>query len=93
MVAQQIKREIADMLLRDKILQQAILPETALGTDKYLYSLTTISDVEVSVCQKGTFIFCNFLNLFLPGLCIIRTKFFSGLSFDVKQLSIEKYVT
>lgn len=48
MVAQQIRRELADMLLRDKVLQQAILPETALGADKYLSSLTTISDVEVS---------------------------------------------
>lgn len=35
------------MLLRDKILQQAILSETALGADKYLSSLKTISDVEV----------------------------------------------
>lgn len=48
MVAQQIRRELADMLLKDKVLQQAILPETALGADKYLSSLTTISDVEVS---------------------------------------------
>lgn len=52
MVAQQIRRELADMLLKDKVLQQAILPETALGANKYLSSLTTISDVEVSGDQQ-----------------------------------------
>lgn len=36
------------MLLTDKVLQYAILPEAALGADRYLSSLTTISDVEVS---------------------------------------------
>lgn len=36
------------MLLTDKVLQYAILPEAALGADLYLSSLTTISDVEVS---------------------------------------------
>lgn len=48
MVAKQIRREISDMLLTDKVLQYAILPEAALGADRYLSSLTTISDVEVS---------------------------------------------
>ncbi|KDP27625.1 hypothetical protein JCGZ_19630 [Jatropha curcas] len=48
MVAKQIQRELSDMLLTDKVLQYAILPEAALGADKYLSSLTTISDVEVS---------------------------------------------
>lgn len=48
MVAKQIRRELSDMLLTDKVLQYAILPETSLGADRYLSSLTTISDVEVS---------------------------------------------
>lgn len=48
MVAKQIQRELSDMLLTDKVLQYAILPEASLGADRYLSSLTTISDVEVS---------------------------------------------
>ena len=48
MVAKQIRRELSDMLLTDNVLQHAILPEVALGADRYLSSLTTISDVEVS---------------------------------------------
>lgn len=48
MVAKQIQRELSDMLLTDKVLQCAVLPEAALGADQYLSSLTTISDVEVS---------------------------------------------
>ncbi|KAK4477190.1 hypothetical protein RD792_016403 [Penstemon davidsonii] len=48
MVAKQIRREISEMLITDKVLQYAILPEAALGADRYLSSLTTISDVEVS---------------------------------------------
>ncbi|KAK2665466.1 hypothetical protein Ddye_004040 [Dipteronia dyeriana] len=48
MVAKQIMRELSDMLLSDKVLQFAVLPEAALGADRYLSSLTTISDVEVS---------------------------------------------
>lgn len=48
MVAKQIQRELSDMLLTDKVLQYAVLPETALGADRYLSSLTTISDVVVS---------------------------------------------
>ncbi|KAL8143764.1 hypothetical protein V2J09_016796 [Rumex salicifolius] len=48
MVAKQIQRELSDMLLTDKNLQYAILPEASLGADRYLSSLTTISDVEVS---------------------------------------------
>ncbi|GBG84632.1 hypothetical protein CBR_g38914 [Chara braunii] len=48
MVAQQIKREIAEMLLRDTVLKQAVLPETALGADKYLTSVATVTDVELS---------------------------------------------
>ncbi|KAJ6838239.1 putative ribosome-binding factor A, chloroplastic [Iris pallida] len=48
MVAKQIRRELSDMLLTDKVLQYAILPEASLGADRYLSSLTTISDVEYS---------------------------------------------
>uniref|UniRef100_A0A7N0ZR19 Ribosome-binding factor A n=1 Tax=Kalanchoe fedtschenkoi TaxID=63787 RepID=A0A7N0ZR19_KALFE len=48
MVAKQILRELSNMLLTDKVLQYAVLPEVALGADRYLSSLTTISDVEVS---------------------------------------------
>ncbi|XP_022747876.1 probable ribosome-binding factor A, chloroplastic [Durio zibethinus] len=48
MVAKQIRRELSDMLLTDKVLQYAVLPEASLGADRYLSSLTTISDVKVS---------------------------------------------
>lgn len=48
MVAKQIRRELSAMLLTDNVLQFAVLPEAALGADRYLSSLTTISDVEVS---------------------------------------------
>ncbi|KAE8698691.1 putative ribosome-binding factor A [Hibiscus syriacus] len=48
MVAKQIRRELSDMLLTDKVLQFAVLPDASLGADRYLSSLTTISDVEVS---------------------------------------------
>uniref|UniRef100_A0A1J3G010 Putative ribosome-binding factor A, chloroplastic n=1 Tax=Noccaea caerulescens TaxID=107243 RepID=A0A1J3G010_NOCCA len=48
MVAKQIMRELSDMLLTDTVLQHAVLPEASLGADRYLSSLTTISDVEVS---------------------------------------------
>ena len=40
MVAKQIQRELADMLTRDPIMQRAVLPEAALGADRYLSSLT-----------------------------------------------------
>lgn len=48
MVAKQIQRELSDMLLTDKVLQYAVLPEASLGADRYLSSLTTITDVQVS---------------------------------------------
>lgn len=48
MVAKQIQREISDMLLTDKVLRFAIQPEAALGADRYLSSVTTISGVEIS---------------------------------------------
>ncbi|XP_062209504.1 uncharacterized protein LOC133911327 [Phragmites australis] len=43
MVTKQIQRELAEMLTRDPILQHAVLPEAALGADRYLSSLTTIA--------------------------------------------------
>lgn len=48
MVSQQIKREISEMLLYDKVVQAAVLPETALGADMYLTAVATVSDVEMS---------------------------------------------
>ncbi|KAI0515732.1 hypothetical protein KFK09_008399 [Dendrobium nobile] len=48
MVAKQIRRELSDMLLTDKVIKYAVLPEASLGADRYLSSLTTISDVVVS---------------------------------------------
>ncbi|RZC05158.1 probable ribosome-binding factor A, chloroplastic [Glycine soja] len=48
MVAKQIRRELSHMLLTDKVLQYAVLPEASLGADRYLSSLTTITDVQVS---------------------------------------------
>lgn len=60
MVAKQIRRELSDMLLTDKVLQYAILPEAALGADRYLSSLTTISDVEVSADLQVRFWLFNF---------------------------------
>ncbi|PAN25922.1 hypothetical protein GQ55_4G345800 [Panicum hallii var. hallii] len=61
MVAKQIQRELADMLTRDPVLQRAVLPEAALGADRYLSSLTTIADVELSndlqVCKVFVSVF------------------------------------
>lgn len=57
MVAKQIRRELSDMLLTDKNLQYAVLPEAALGADRYLSSVTTISDVEVSTDLQVIFCF------------------------------------
>ncbi|XP_039842322.1 probable ribosome-binding factor A, chloroplastic [Panicum virgatum] len=61
MVAKQIQRELADMLTRDPVLQRAVLPEAALGADRYLSSLTTIADVELSndlqVCKVYVSVF------------------------------------
>ncbi|KAM1086289.1 hypothetical protein ACFX2I_011876 [Malus domestica] len=56
MVAKQIKRELFDMLLTDEVLQYAILPEVSLDANRYLSSLTTISDVEVSTDLQETFL-------------------------------------
>jgi len=68
MVAKQIRRELSDMLLTDKVLQYAILPETSLGADRYLSSLTTITDVQVSGDLQASFLSLSlclqFLNLY-----------------------------
>ena len=56
MVAKQIRRELSDMLLTDKNLQYAVLPEAALGADRYLSSVTTISDVQISADLQVFFI-------------------------------------
>ncbi|GLT86130.1 hypothetical protein SLE2022_042920 [Rubroshorea leprosula] len=50
MEAQQIRRELSDMLVTDKVLQYAVSPEAAweLTGDSCLPWLTTISNVEVS---------------------------------------------
>lgn len=70
MVAKQIQRELSDMLLTDKVLQYAVLPEASLGADRYLSSLTTISDVEVSSdLQVG-------LHLMINPLILISLHFF-----------------
>ena len=70
MVAKQIQRELSDMLLTDKVLQYAILPEAALGADKYLSSLTTISDVEVSTDLQVDFsLFCVYVEWVSVNLC------------------------
>ncbi|KAJ3672678.1 hypothetical protein LUZ60_007399 [Juncus effusus] len=47
-VSKQIMRELSDLLARDQVVKSAILPESALGADFYLSSVTTITDVEVS---------------------------------------------
>lgn len=69
MVANQIRREISDMLLTDKVLQFAVLPEAALGADRYLSSLTTISDVEVSGDLQVSF---HLFYYFFPFQLILR---------------------
>ena len=48
MVAQQIKRELSEMMLYDKVLREAVVPEAALGADMYLSSVATVSEVELS---------------------------------------------
>jgi len=72
MVAKQIQRELSDMLLTDKVLQYAVLPEAALGADKYLSSLTTISDVEVSADLQVKFLlFCVYVKWVSVNLCVV----------------------
>lgn len=48
MVAQQLKREISDMLLKDSILQEAMMPERALGVDLSVSSVASVTDVMLS---------------------------------------------
>lgn len=64
MVAKQIRRELSDMLLKDKVLQYAVLPEASLGADRYLSSLTTISDVEVSADLQVSLL----VEIFMPSV-------------------------
>uniref|UniRef100_A0A453QRA5 Uncharacterized protein n=1 Tax=Aegilops tauschii subsp. strangulata TaxID=200361 RepID=A0A453QRA5_AEGTS len=63
MVAKQIQRELADMLTHDPVIQRAVLPEAALGADRYLSSLTTIADVELpndfQVCKVYVSVFVD----------------------------------
>lgn len=48
MVSKQIMRELSEIIQRDEVVMHAILPESALGADLYLSSVTTITEVEVS---------------------------------------------
>jgi hypothetical protein len=48
MVAKQIMRELSEIVQRDQVVTHAVLPESALGADLYLSSVTTITDVEVT---------------------------------------------
>lgn len=82
MVAKQIMRELSDMLLTDANLQYAILPEAALGADRYLSSVTTISDVDLSADLQVMFLhFFSFAgNLLL----------FCGMEFLVKCCGIRQ---
>lgn len=64
MVAKQIQRELSDMLLTDKVLQFAVLPEASLGADRYLSSLTTITDVQVSADLQVLILFLSTLTAF-----------------------------
>lgn len=48
MVSKQIMRELAEIIDRDQAVRHAILPESALGADLYLSSVTTVTDVEVT---------------------------------------------
>ncbi|KAF3324736.1 hypothetical protein FCM35_KLT10893 [Carex littledalei] len=48
MVSKQIMRELAEIIDRDQVVRHAILPESALGADLYLSSVTTVTDVEVT---------------------------------------------
>lgn len=94
MVAKQIMRELSDMLLTDTHLQSAILPEAALGADRFLSSVTTISDVELSADLQVMFLhffsfagnlvlFYGILLEFVVKCCGIRQL---GFFFLVNQL-------
>lgn len=92
MVAKQIRRELSDMLLTDKVLQYAVLPEAALGADRYLSSLTTVSDVEVSGDLQVRFLVWVFdeikclhvyvmKSLFVYLICLFLSSSICGLMF------------
>jgi hypothetical protein len=77
MVAQQLKREISDMLLKDSVLQEAMMPERALGVDLSVSSVASITDVMLSndlqvsgiSWRRGLFASCSmFLMLWLNAL-------------------------
>jgi hypothetical protein len=77
MVAQQLKREISDMLLKDSVLQEAMMPERALGVDLSVSSVASITDVMLSndlqvsgiSLRRGLFASCSvFLMLWLNVL-------------------------
>lgn len=75
MVAKQIRRELSDMLLTDKVLQYAVLPEAALGADRYLSSLTTVSDVEVSGDLQVSFLIWVFDEIKCLYVYVIKSLF------------------
>lgn len=72
MVQQQIHRELADMLLHDTVLQQAIVPESGLGADMYLSSMATISDVEIS--KDLQVFFSNVVEACVHAIVLMRTR-------------------
>lgn len=47
-VAEQIRRELSEMFIHDKVVKEAISPERAFGADAFITTLATISDVEMS---------------------------------------------
>jgi len=77
MVQQQIHRELADMLLHDSVLQQAIVPESGLGADMYLSSMATISDVEISK-DLQVFPFASFFDVFEAWVYKVRAIELTG---------------
>lgn len=87
MVAQQIKREIGDMLIKDKVIQHAILPETALGADMYLSSLATVSDVVLSNDLQVPLLSLSCRKPWSLSLC------FSLIVFNIMSLCRGAYLT
>eukprot|EP00899_Mesostigma_viride_P004915 jgi/Mesvir1/14424/Mv09806-RA.1 len=47
-VAEMVKREISNMFLTDKVLRSAVSPEEAMGVDRSISSMASVTDVEVS---------------------------------------------
>lgn len=89
MVAKQIRRELSDMLLTDKVLQFAVLPEASLGADRYLSSLTTITDVHVSGdLQVPSYSYLKLLIL----LCCFSINYFKQLLFPFRFISFASFM-